>query len=250
MLADLAIGVQVSLEGPDEASNDAIRGRGTFRKALKTIRKLKRVGITPAVRMTLLTTNIDKIKEIIQFSKREEIGPVAVGTLQRSGRAYQSLHNIDPSTDELIKAYRKIRELDPDSNFIIFDESLKPAVTRNEKIDLCGAGSSILSVGADGGVYPCAGLMYPEFLAGNVKEQSLQEIWKESPVLQKIRSLSVSLIPGCKDCPIRYLCGGGCLVDIFWEHGDLQGKTPRCEFMHAMKWDELKRRKYTKKKME
>ena len=250
MLATRDIRVQISLEGPDEESNDAIRGRGVFKKALKTMRTLKEMGVTPVVRMTLLRTNIDKIREIIAFSKQEDIGPVVVGTLQRSGRAYRSIQDIDPTTDELIKTYRKIIGLDPDLDFITFDESLGPAVTRSERIDLCGAGTSILSVGADGSVYPCAGLMYPEFLAGNVKEKSLKKIWKGSFVLQKIRSLSVSEIPGCRDCPIHYICGGGCLVDIFWEHGHLQGKTPRCEFLHAMKWDELKRTEYTKKKVE
>ncbi len=248
-LADLTVNVQVSLEGPDEESNDAIRGRGVFKKALETIRKLKKLGINVVVRMTFLKTNITKIRETIEFIKKEDIGTVAFGTLQRSGRAYESMKDIDPTTDELIETYREIKELDPDFNYIGFVESLRPAVTRGEKIDLCGAGAGMLSVGADGGVYPCAGLMYPEFLAGNIRESSLEEIWKKSPVLEEIRSLSVSKIPGCKECPIRYLCGGGCLVDIFWEHGSIHGKTPRCELLHAIKWDELKRTKYKTKRM-
>jgi radical SAM protein with 4Fe4S-binding SPASM domain len=248
-LADLNIVVQVSLEGPDEESNDAIRGKGVFKKALKTIRELKKLGVNLIVRMTLLKTNIDKIGETIGFVKREGIGKVVFGTLQRSGRAYDFMKDIDPTTHELIGTYRRMRELDPDFTYIEFVESLKPAVTRGEKVDLCTAGANMLSIGADGGVYPCAGLMYPEFLAGNAKESSLEEIWKKSPVLEEIRSLSVSEIPGCKDCPIRYLCGGGCLVDIYWEHGNITGKTPRCELLHAIKWDELKRTKYRTKKM-
>ena len=249
MLATLDIRVQISLEGPDEESNDAIRGTGVFKKAVKTIRTLKKLGITPVVRMTLLSTNIDKIREIIQFKKEEGTEKVMIGTLQKSGRAYSSIQDIDPTTEELVEAYRKIKELDPDFDHIDFVEGLRPGVARNEKRDLCGAGSTMLSVGADGSVYPCAGLMYPEFLAGNIRDEPLEKIWKESSVLQKIRSLSVSKIPGCRECPIRYLCGGGCLVDIFWEHGHLQGKTPRCELMHTMKWDELKRTEYTKKRM-
>ncbi|MBU7018863.1 MAG: radical SAM protein [Theionarchaea archaeon] len=248
-LADIPVVVQVSLEGPDEESNDAIRGRGVFRKALKTIRDLKRLGVALIVRMTLLKTNMSKIGETIKFVKREGIGKVVFGTLQRSGRAYEFVKDIDPTTDELIEAYRKMRELDPDFTYIDFVESLKPGVTRGEKVDLCGAGADTLSVGADGGVYPCAGLMYPEFLAGNVKESSLKEIWKKSPVLEEIRSFSVSDIPGCNNCPIRYLCGGGCRVDMYWEHGNIQGKTPRCELLHTIKWDELKKTKYKTKRM-
>jgi radical SAM protein with 4Fe4S-binding SPASM domain len=249
-LAQLPIRIQVSLEGPDPESNDCIRGTGVFTKAVKTIRMLKERGIPPVVRMTLLKTNIHKIEEMIQFVEKEGLDFVSLGTLQRSGRAYEAVKDIDPSTDELIAVYREIRVLDPDLSLIHFAEGLTPAVSRLEKYDLCGAGSAMLSVGADGGVYPCAGLMYDEFLAGNIRDEPLEEIWKNSPVLKEFRELSIEQIPGCNKCPIRFLCGGGCLVDIYWEHGNLYGKTPRCSLLHAMKWDELKRTAYTKKKME
>jgi len=242
-LADLNIKIQISLEGPDAESNDIIRGKGVFEKAVQSIRKLKHLGMEPIVRMTLLKTNIDKIPEIIAFSKREGIGAVKLGTLQRSGRAYESIKDLDPDTEELIETYRRIRRLDPDFTYVQLSESLKPSITR-QRMDLCSAGSGTLSVGADGGVYPCSGLMYPEFLAGNIRKKLLETIWKESPVLQRIRGLSVSQIPGCDKCPVRYLCGGGCLVDIYWEYGHLQGKTPRCDLLRAMKWDELKRMTY------
>ena len=248
-LAELNMNVQVSLEGPDALSNDYIRGKGVFKKALKTIRKLKSAGITPLVRMTILRTNMDKMDKTIEFVKQENLGPVTLGTLQMSGRAYDSLKDIDVNADELVKTYRKIKELDPHFECIKFNENMRPGITRGTKLDLCGAGTAVLSIGADGGVYPCAGLMYPEFLAGNVKEKPLEEIWKNAPILKNMRNLSVSKIPGCSDCPIRYLCGGGCLVDIFWEHGTLHGKTPRCESIHAMKWDEIKRTEYETQNM-
>ena len=61
-----------------------------------------------------------------------------------------------------------------------------------EKRNLCTAGVRILSIDAEGGVYPCSGLMYPEFLAGSVREDSLEKIWKESPVLKEMQNLSIS----------------------------------------------------------
>ncbi len=91
--------------------------------------------------------------------------------------------------------------------------------------------------------------MYPEFLAGNIRDTPLEKIWKNSPVLREIRSLSVSKIPECKDCHIRYMCSGGCLIDIYWEHKNLSGKTPQCDLLHAMVWDELKQMEYRKKSM-
>lgn len=246
-LASLQVKIQISFEGPDQESNDTIRGKGTFEKAVKTLRILKKLGAKVSVRMTLLKTNMDKIEKIIIFSKTEGVAPVPVNTLKRGGRALECVDDIDVTTDELIKTYRRIRELDPDSHYIIFDESLRPGINRMEKRDLCVAGCRILSVDAEGGVYPCSGLMYPEFLAGNIRETPLEEIWKESPGLKEIQNLSIAQIPECKECLIRYLCGGGCFVDVFWEHGNVKGKTPRCEFLYTMKWDELKQTKYKKR---
>ena len=244
LLADLGIMVQVSLEGPDVESNDAVRGAGVFKRTLNGVRKLRSKGITPIGRMTLLKTNIDRIDEIAEFGRREGFNPIGFGILQKSGRAYNRIKDMEPTPQDLIRAFRRIREIDPDLEYLRFEESLKPGVTRLEKIDLCSAGTEILSIAPDGGVYPCSALMYPEFLAGNVTREPLNRIWKESPVLQEIRSLSVSKIPGCSECPIRYLCGGGCLVDIYWEHQSLQGKTPHCEFLYTIKWEELKQTRY------
>lgn len=202
ILADLNINVQISLEGPDEESNDIIRGKNTFKRALKGIKRLKKQGVTPAVRMTLLKTNMNKIKKIVEFVNKEGLGPVTLGTLQKSQRAYNLVKDLDVTAEELMRAYRRMRELDPAGKYVRFEQV--PGIQMRR--ELCSAGTGMLSVGADGSVYPCPGLMYPEFLAGNVKENPLEEIWKESPVLQKMRLYTT--LPGCEECAVRYTCRG------------------------------------------
>lgn len=73
------------------------------------------------------------------------------------------------------------------------------------------AGVAELSIAANGIVYPSVlftGLAKME--CGDLREQSLQYIWKNSPVLTELRSINIQNIAGsCVDCGIKGLCGGG-----------------------------------------
>lgn len=47
--ASYSLEIRVSLDAPEEAANDAIRGAGTFRKALRGVRRLQDAGLMPIV---------------------------------------------------------------------------------------------------------------------------------------------------------------------------------------------------------
>ena len=72
---------------------------------------------------------------------------------------------------------------------------------------MCGAAKMTCAVAPNGGVYPCAFLCDPEFLAGNVTEQPLSVIFEASPVFERFRNLEVA---SCRDCDRFNVCHGGC----------------------------------------
>ncbi|SHF26049.1 radical SAM additional 4Fe4S-binding SPASM domain-containing protein [Desulfofundulus australicus DSM 11792] len=66
-----------------------------------------------------------------------------------------------------------------------------------------------LAVAPDGSVYPCASLCgLTEFYLGRITDGrfSLAEALAGTPLLGR----TVERVPGCRDCPDRFLCGGGC----------------------------------------
>ena len=58
-----------------------------------------------------------------------------------------------------------------------------------------------------GDLYPCAFLQETPFLAGNVRESSLKDLWDKAPVFRMFRNLDVK---SCLTCYRFETCRGGC----------------------------------------
>jgi radical SAM protein with 4Fe4S-binding SPASM domain len=69
---------------------------------------------------------------------------------------------------------------------------------------VCGVCVSSVCMVANGNVYPCAG--WQSYVVGNVYDQSLQDIWDNSPKVKYLRSLRKKDFPKCRTCPDRSFC--------------------------------------------
>ena len=90
----------------------------------------------------------------------------------------------------------------------------------------CGVGH-YMNIAADGDVHPCHTLRFPAFLAANVRERPLLEIWRNSPVFQAARSLRIQSVEPCRGCDYRRVCRGGCR-GLAYQRGSLTGTPPDC----------------------
>lgn len=87
------------------------------------------------------------------------------------------------------------------------EEGAGPAIKR---VGRCGAGTGILSVAPNGDVFPCQCLHRPELNAGNLRRQTLAEIWRRSPVLDRLRRGPPQPFTRCAHCPVAGLCSLNC----------------------------------------
>jgi radical SAM protein with 4Fe4S-binding SPASM domain len=92
----------------------------------------------------------------------------------------------------------------------------------------CHAGNMYFSLRSNGDVYPCTFL---PIKVGNIREQSLTEIWRNSPVLNSLRQRQI-LKGKCGECEYRESCGG-CRGRAYACTGDYLETDPVClkEFM-------------------
>lgn len=82
-------------------------------------------------------------------------------------------------------------------------------IERYKKQPLCGAGINDCCITANGDVYPCAG--WQAMVCGNIHQQSLKEIWTQSPQFKTVRSVTHGDFPQCIDCEAKNYCAM-CLV--------------------------------------
>jgi radical SAM protein with 4Fe4S-binding SPASM domain len=88
----------------------------------------------------------------------------------------------------------------------------------------CLAGSAICFVSHTGEVFPCG---YLPVSAGNVKRQSMRDIWERSEVFGRLRDVE-QLEGKCGLCEFKKICLG-CRARAFYAtHGNYMAEEPQC----------------------
>jgi len=89
----------------------------------------------------------------------------------------------------------------------------------------CLAGTGVCFISYQGEVYPCG---YLPVLAGNLNQQTLDEIWESAPVFQQLRDTD-NLKGKCGYCEFRNICMG-CRARAFAATGDYLDEEPFCVY--------------------
>jgi radical SAM protein with 4Fe4S-binding SPASM domain len=93
----------------------------------------------------------------------------------------------------------------------------------------CGAGQTVLALEADGTVKGCPSLATIGFAGGNVRDLTLEDIWRHSPEIHFGRLRSVEDLWGfCRSCYYADVCRGGCT----WTSHSLLGEPGNNPYCH------------------
>jgi mycofactocin biosynthetic radical S-adenosylmethionine protein MftC len=216
--------IQVSLDGATAATNDAIRGAGTYVRILKGLALLSKQGIPNLSINTVVTrTNFHEIKPLCELASHYKAN-TRLSRFRPSGdakRVWQEFH-LDPSRlswlSEFLSTHQEI--LTGDSFFSITKED-----RRELGLNICGAARMTCGVLPDGSVYPCAFLCDEQFKGGNITHESLDEIWRHSAAFNAIRAIRVET---CESCRRFSLCHGGCPAVAYFLAKSLNHPDPEC----------------------
>ncbi|WP_227496305.1 radical SAM/SPASM domain-containing protein [Bacillus cereus] len=96
-------------------------------------------------------------------------------------------------------------------------------------------GKAELSVSSNGEVYPTVLVIGENQLeCGNLRNESINEIWKNSSVLQNIRELEISSLKGsCNNCSFQSICGGGSRSRAYAQDRSLMSKDYMCPLINV-----------------
>lgn len=207
--------VQVSLDGANPETNDAIRGRkGGFNQTLRGIEALKEAGIEASISSVLTRENFDELDAL--YNLGEKLGvPVTSANVSPTGRGFNSQLLLTPR--QQCEHFCYTHETD--------EGEVSMLVVPRER---CSIGTSPV-VTPSGDVYPCMLTKYEPLILGNIRQSTLQEIWQNSELLQELYSLNVHKIEPCKTCKNKFFCGGGCRGHAFAYHQTIYKNDPyRC----------------------
>jgi radical SAM protein with 4Fe4S-binding SPASM domain len=230
--------VAVSLDGATSDTHDAFRGvSGTWRETIEGIKKCAKVGLPFQVAPCLTKQNLRELPRIVELAR--DLGAVAVEIFDYviSGRGKKYLdYELDADlrkrvVDQIIAMQLKDDELTYRvialPQFWVTVEKTVPEEDVLLKFvrTCCGAGSRYACVFYEGTVYPCMVLQVP---AGNVRDRSFKELWRESKIFNELRNRD--LLKGkCGKCQYRVVCGGA-RCKTYEMTGDYLAEDPTCWF--------------------
>lgn len=183
-------GVQVSIEGP-EAVHDAIRGKGSYASSVSGVRKLLDAGLEVTLNVTLSKLNAAHFMDILKISSALKVQRVGFSRLVPSGRG-KAISEKMLSTGSVKELYEKIFSMESGAPEIVTGDPVASQwkCGTNEKAESsvpsggCAAGVSGITILSDGTLLPCRRLEVP---IGNIRSDSLREVWAASAVLEALR---------------------------------------------------------------
>lgn len=239
----LAVGIP--LDSPEAKLHDKLRGvTGTFDKALRGIRACKDVDLEVVVTTMALKSNFSLLPRMIDFISDLGIDQVAIYDLVPNGRGKEMTNEmmLQEQREHVIRYLQRVQETEEMAFLFSGGLPLYPEIVATmhktkgtSAPDLllkqfwihapigCPAGITYLSLRPNGDVYPCPFL---QIKVGNIREQSLSDIWYNSEVLKKLRNRS--LLKGeCGKCEYKETCGG-CRGRAYAHNGDYLAEDPVC----------------------
>ena len=249
--------VAISVDGADEATHDAFRRQpGSLAAALNGFRNLRALGMSMQINCTITRHNVRQIDTL--YSMACGLGadalhlfmlvPVGCGVQIAESNTlpageYERVLNWIYDKSKLqelhLKAtcaphyFRVTRQREAEENkrktglehgHAALGRPLSVCPGMETMTKGCLAGSAICFVSHTGEVFPCG---YLPVSAGNVKRQSLNDIWQHSEVFRRLRDEG-QLEGKCGRCEFKRVCLGCRARASYESRGNYMAEEPYC----------------------
>jgi radical SAM protein with 4Fe4S-binding SPASM domain len=210
--------ISVSVDGYQEDVH-FIRDEGIMPKVLETVRFLMEHKAKVNLIFTLHRKNAIYMEEYMNLANN-------------MGTTFNFSMLTTSPFDEVFKDYTlRKEEFDMVEHFLKHHRAvITDSAMEGESLSCksrCGAGRFLISVSADGTIYPCHMLHIDDLKLGNIFEKDLQSIVfnEDNPFL----NLDINNIEGCSECKYGNFCGGGYRARSYLASGSIYAKADICE---------------------
>ena len=221
--------IQISFQASNEEINNHIARNDSFRHKRDMARLVKKYDYPMVLCFVLHRQNTDQTEEIIKFAHSLDADYLELATTQYYGWALKNRDQLLPTLDQVERAEVIAHQ---------YQEKLKGKMRilyvvpdyyeDRPKACMRGWGGIFLAVSPNGTAMPChaAGIL-PGLEFPNVRDRSIEWIWRDSPDFNRFRGDSWMKEP-CRTCPERSKDFGGCRCQAFLMTGDAANADPVC----------------------
>ncbi len=221
--------VGISIDSHLSDVHDSFRGvAGSHVRALAALGHLKSVGIATSISTVICRINSATIDDLVALAIEQGVAQLNFHNFKCSGLGMANKDSLDLTPDEwklfyrdAIAVKRSVKGLD-----ISLDDPIIALLDARDagslvKGSVCGKLS--LNIKANGDMTPCG---FIPIVIGNIARDDLQQVWKESAVLDKMRNKQPT--GKCSGCSKYDDCLGGCTARALALTGDMNSPDPHC----------------------
>ncbi len=219
--------VKISLDGPDEETNDSIRQADAFSRVVRNISLIKKKHSFEVILMfTVMRRNFRGLSAFFELSQELHTDGFIIERFIPWGRGRERIDEVLSKEEwgELIQTLLDLFSIDEKNALLPFQAF--QVNFNGEEPELLGApcviGRDGLCIMPEGSAFPCRRFPIP---IGNLMTESLKEIWESSSLLHQLRRKE-NLKGRCGKCEIEDC--RGCRSLALALTGDYLGEDPHC----------------------
>jgi len=194
--------VGISIYGSTPEKHEAItRLPGSYRRTVRAMELLLERNIRAKFKIVILKQNFDDYPNIKALADRLGAKVLLDFNITPCNNGDKSPLDMNIS-DEQVQQFMSNEEIGLDIYNMDQQEYRKQKRLKLNGI-MCKAGVNFMNITAFGDVTPCVQWVKP---VGNIREQSLVDIWRTAPLFVKLRHTFWRDIPTCRDCAYIAYC--------------------------------------------
>lgn len=202
-----------------------------YEKIVDVVKKLKDNQVSTVFSYVTTSENYDNVFEFIDLAVEYNPKHVIIRNVCSIGNAKNN-KKLLLDDKEIFERYKQIYEYLYERQY---DLPWVESFVRTSLIPRynCSAKGDTMFVYSDGRVYSCPSLFHDEFCYGNILENGVKEVFEnrsekiKSTLYQKSFHIDERLL--CKECDLKYFCGGNCFAEIYENKHDVDKLPPDCE---------------------
>ena len=226
--------IQISFQDSREEAANWIAGAKAHAHKIELSRAIRQHKIAFTVNLVVHRQNLDHLEEMIAFIEQLNPERVEIAHTQYYGWALANRAALLPTHAQLERAVAIIADAEKRlAGRIRIDSVVPDYYAKYPKACMGGWGKKLMLINPAGRALPChAAEVLPGLSFENVREKSLEWIWRESSSFQRFRGEDWMPEP-CRSCDRRTEDFGGCRCQAFLLAGDDRVTDPACSLAPA-----------------
>jgi pyrroloquinoline quinone biosynthesis protein E len=221
--------IQLSFQDSQDAPANWIAGTKSHAHKVVLSEVIRRFPVAFTVNLVVHRQNLDHLEEMIGFAEQLKPDRLEIAHAQYYGWALKNRDTLIPTREQLENCLRIVEAAQERlSGRMRIDCVVPDYYARYPKACMGGWGRRLVLIDPSGQALPChAAGVIPGMRFDNVREHSLEWIWRESAAFQRFRGEQWMPEP-CRSCERRAEDFGGCRCQAFLLTGDASATDPVC----------------------